>query len=184
MAANMDGGEDGGAQPWRWWRAAPWVVAGLLLLTPLVAMQFTDEVDWDLPDFVIIGTLMAAVCGAFELAARRTGDWAYRAAVGVAVVTAFLLIWVNLAVGIIGEEAEPANMLYLGVIVVGLLGSVAARGRPAGMAWALAVTAAAQAAVAVLILVAGWGYPAAILTSIFAAAWLASAWLFRKAALK
>ena len=35
---------------------------------------------------------------------RKTGDAAYRTAVGVALAAAFLLIWVNGAVGIIGSE--------------------------------------------------------------------------------
>jgi hypothetical protein len=47
-------------------------------------------------------------CGAYELAARLTADIAYGAALGVAVVAAFILIWMNPAVGIIGsDDTQP-----------------------------------------------------------------------------
>ena len=54
-----------------------------------------------------MGAMLAAACGTYELAAWMTGNRAYRAAVGVAVAAAFLLVWINLAVGIIGTETTP-----------------------------------------------------------------------------
>jgi len=173
---------EGDGRRWRWWRAAPWAAAGLLLLAPVVAMRFADEVDWDATDFAVIGVLLAAVCGTFELAARRTENLAYRAATGIAAATALLLIWINLAVGIIGEENAPANLLYLGVVAVAIAGAAAARGRAAGMVLALLATAAAQAGLAATIVVCGWGWRPAVLTLAFAVGWLASAGLFRRAA--
>jgi hypothetical protein len=171
------------------WRLAPWAIAAFLLLLPLVAMQFTTEMDWDETDFLVMGAMLFGACGAFELAARMTGDSAYRAAVGVAVVGTFLLIWINLAVGIIGSEDNPANLMYLGVLAVGILGAVIARFRPHGMALALVATALAQVLVAVIALVAGlgssgenWPQVIVVLNGFFAALWLGSAWLFRKAA--
>ena len=165
------------------------MIAGLILLLPLVAMRFTDEVVWDETDFAVMGALLVGACGTFELAARTTGSIAYRAAVGVAVVAAFILIWINLAVGIIGSEDNPANLMYGGVLAVGILGALLARFQPHGMARALAATAFAQALAGVIALMAGWGstganWPGAIvvLTGFFAVLWLLSAWLFRKAA--
>jgi hypothetical protein len=178
-----------GARRGRFWRTAPWAAAALLLLLPLFAMQFTDEVDWDETDFIVFGAMLFCACGAFERAARTTGNIAYRAAVGVAVVAAFILIWMNLAVGIIGSEDNPANLMYGGVLAVGLLGSLAARFQPLGMARALAATAFAQTLVGAVALIAGWGSTGAnwprvivVLTAFFAALWLLSAWLFRNAA--
>ena len=84
--------------------------------------------------------------------------------------------------GIIGTEQNPANRMYAGVLAIGIIGAVLARLRPRGMARALAATALAQGAVAVVVLVAGLGYDALILTVFFGAVWLLSAWLFRKAA--
>jgi hypothetical protein len=175
--------------PWLSWRVAPWLIAALLLLLPLVAMQFSEEMDWDETDFLVLGVMLFGACGTYELAARMTGNPAYRAAVGVAVVTAFLLIWINLAVGIIGSEDNPANLMYGGVLVVGILGGLMVRFKPHGMARALVATAVAQVLVGLVALTAGlgstganWPRPVLVLSAFFAAAWLVSAWLFRKAA--
>lgn len=164
------------------WRVAVWSLAALLLLLPVAAMQFTDEVNWGPADFIIFGAMLLAACGIYELAARITGSRAYRAAVGVAVATAFILIWINLAVGIIGTEDNPANLMFGGVIAIGIIGALIARFQPQGMARALLATAIAQALAAVTGLVAGWGEEAVVLPIFFTALWLASAWLFRKAA--
>jgi hypothetical protein len=180
--------ENGGGR-WRVWRVAPWVIAALILLLPLIATQFTDEVTWDETDFTVMGAMLFGACGTYELAARMTGNIAYRAAVGVAVVAAFILVWMNLAVGIIGSEDNPANLMYGGVLAVAILGALMVRFEPGGMARALAATAIAQALVGVIALIAGLGSTGAnwprvivVLTGFFAALWLLSAWLFRKAA--
>jgi hypothetical protein len=186
MPENM---ENGGGRRGRFWRIAPWAIAGLIFLLPLVAMQFTDRIDWDETDFAVIGAMLLGACGAYELAARVTRNSAYRAAVGVAVVAAFILVWMNLAVGIIGSEDNPANLMYGGVLAVAILGALVVRLEPGGMARALAATALAQVSVGVIALVAGLGSTGAnwprvivVLTAFFAALWLVSAWLFWKAA--
>lgn len=127
-------------------------VTGFILLLPLLAMQFSDEVVWDVADFAVAGALLFGAGLAYALVARRAGSTVYRAALGLAVVTAFLLVWTNLAVGLIGSEDNPANLLYIGVVAVGLVGAVRARFRPRGMALALFVTALAQALVPVFAL--------------------------------
>lgn len=185
----MAGDAEIGGRHGRFWRVAPWAIASLILLLPLVAMQVTDEVDWDRADFAVLAVMLLGACGAYELAARMTGNVAYRAAVGVAVVAALILVWVNLAVGIIGSEDDSANLMYGGVLAVGILGAVIARFQPGGMACALAATALAQALVGVVALSTRLGSTAAngpgavlVLTGFFAVLWLLSAWLFRKAA--
>ena len=163
------------------WRIATWCVAACLLLLPLVAMQFTDDVQWTLGDFVTFGTMLFAACGTCELAARRTVNTAYRGAVGLAVAGAFFLVWINLAVGIIGSEQNRANLLFAGVLLVGIAGAAIARFQARGMALALVATAVAQAGVPV---VARSTAPEVLaLTGCFVAMWLASAWLFRKASM-
>lgn len=162
------------------WRIAMWGGAALLLMLPLVAMQFTREVNWDLSDFVAFGVMLTVACGTYELAARMTGNGAYRTAVGIAVATGFILVWINLAVGIIGNEDNVLNLLYGGVLLIGMLGALIARFRPQGMARTLVATAIAQGLVAVTAQVAGhftW-----VLTAVFVALWLTSAHLFGKAA--
>ena len=186
MADKAEIRDGGGATPWR---IAGWGAAALVLLLPLVAMQFTSEVKWDLADFVVMGALLGSAGGALELAVRRSGSLAYRAAAGVAIMASFLLVWVNLAVGFLGSEDNPANLMFLGVIALAVIGSLIARFQPAGMARALFATAAAQGLVGAVALAAGLGSPGAgglyevvIGTSVFAAMWLISAWLFGKAA--
>lgn len=170
------------------WRIAPWAVAALLLVLPLVAMQFTDGVDWDETDFIVMAALLFGSCGIFEVAARMTGNTAYLAAVGVAVAGTFLLIWINLAVGIIGSEDNPANLMYGAVLAIGIAGAAFARGRPCGMVRVLVTMALVQVLIAAITLVAGWGsegenWPRVIvvLNGFFAVLWLVSAVLFGKA---
>lgn len=166
------------------WRRAAWGTAAALLLLPLCAMQVTDDVVWDLADFVVASALVVGVGVTYELAASMTSNSAYRAAVGVALAAAFLLVWGNLAVGLIGSEDHPANVLYGGVLAVGIIGALIARFEPKGMARAMCATALAQMGVAVIALIAGWGSTGdlVMLTGFFAALWLLAAWLFRKAA--
>jgi len=170
------------------WRMAAWTVAALILLLPLVAMQVTDEVAWDAADFAFAGALIVGTGMTYEVAAKMTGNTAYRAAVAVALAAAFLLVWVNGAVGIIGTEDNPANLMYGGVLAAGLIGAGIARFRPDGMARALVATALAQILVVAIAVIAGMGYPASPpleilgVNALFVALWLMSAWLFRKAA--
>jgi hypothetical protein len=167
---------------------AAWGTAAALMLLPLIAMQVTDEVVWDLADFAFAGALVGGVGVTYELAVSMTRNRAYRAAVAVALTAAFILVWVYAAVGIIGSEDHLANLMYGGVLALGILGAIIARFRPHGMARALIATALAQVWVAVVALIAGLGStasgPLEILTlnGFFAALWLMSAWLFRKAA--
>jgi hypothetical protein len=90
-------------------------------------MQVTDEVDWSVADFAVFGAMLTAAGGTYDLAARMTGNTAYRAAVGVAIAAVFILVWMNLAVGIIGTEDNPANLMHGGVLAVERL--VHGRGR-------------------------------------------------------
>ncbi|MDX1101756.1 hypothetical protein GOL81_20455 [Sinorhizobium medicae] len=183
MAANA---EDGGrGRPWR--RAACGAAAALMLL-PWLAMQVTGEVAWDEADFAILGAMLAGSGGIYELATRISANGAYRAAVGVALATAFFLIWMNFALGIIGTEDGPANLLYVCVPAVGIIGVFIARLRPNGMARALFATSLAQGLVAAVAVSAGMGYPESPpleilgVNALFVALWLASASLFRQAA--
>lgn len=162
------------------------VAAMLILLVPLVAMQFTEEANWDLFDFAFMGALLFGAGLACELVARRAGTMAYRAGFGVALAAAFLLVWTNGAVGLIGDGDEGfGNAWYVGgVLAVGFTGSLIARFRPSGMTRALLAAALAQTLVAIIALIADWGSARDILmvTGFFVALWVLSAMLFRRAA--
>src|SRR5688500_5200162 len=85
----------GGGRGHQGWRMLVWGGAAALLLAPAVASQVTDEMAWDSADFILVGLLLAAACGAWELAMRKTGSWSYSAAAIVAAGTGFLLFLVN-----------------------------------------------------------------------------------------
>ena len=97
------------------------LATGFLLLLPLLAMQFTNEVVWDVADFIVAGVLLFGTGLTYKLAAIKVGNIVYRSAVGLALTAAFILIWVNGAVGIIGSENNDANLMYGGVIGVFVL---------------------------------------------------------------
>jgi hypothetical protein len=153
-----------------------------LLLLPLLAMQFTSEVNWTRSDFVIFGIMLLLACITYELAVRASGNKAYRLAAGIAVLGVFFQIWANLAVGIIGNENNPANLMFLIIPAVGVLGAILARFEARGMVRTLNAMAITQVLIALL----AWVFAGAnilVMTGLFVLLWLTSAALFRKAAL-
>lgn len=184
MAGNAESGDEGRMSRWR---IAAWGIAVLILLLPLFAMRFTDEVNWTGGDFVFAGVLLFGSLAVYEITARTTSNTVYRTGVVVALAAAFLLTWINAAAGITDSEAD---LLYLGVPVVGIIGAFLARFQPLGMARALFATALIQALVGAIALVSGVipAYNSTFeivgLTGFFVVLWAGSAWLFRRAARK
>lgn len=76
----------------------------ILLLIPFVAMQFTNEVDWDIADFTIMGVLLLGTGLLCELVMRNVKSIQNRIIICGAVLFMFLLIWAELAVGIFGTS--------------------------------------------------------------------------------
>lgn len=128
------------------------LVTALILLIPLIAMQFTSEVSWSAGDFVFMGGLLFGTGLAWELISKKSGKPAYRIAVALAVLASFLLIWVNAAVGIIGED-NPANLLYFAVVAIAFFGALASKFEARKSSYVMFVAAAAQAIVPVIALV-------------------------------
>lgn len=133
---------------------------------------------------VLLLTVAALVFMVFKI---RHGA-IYRLAVGVAVLAVVLLVWINLAVGVIGEPDNPANLMYFGVPAVAFVGAIIARFKPAGMSLALLAAALGQVLVALVTIFGGLGAPVTparayvVLNAIFVALWIGSALLFRSAA--
>ena len=179
--------EKGGRRRWSRWRLAGWAAGALMLLLALVAKQFIGEVSW-VNNLAQTGALLIGVGVAVELASRKTGEAAYRAAVGLALGSALLLGWVNGAVGIIGSEDNDANLMYGGVLAVGAISAIIARFKPEGMARVLFATALAQTLVAMIALVGRLGSPYSepleivTVNGFFVALFVGSAVLFWKAA--
>ena len=164
-----------------------------LLLIPLVAMQFTTEVVWTLLDFVVMGVLLFGTGLTYVLVSRLGTSRTYRVAVGVAVAAGLLLVWANLAVGLVGSEHNPANLLYGGVLAVALGGALVARFRPLGMSRAMFAAALTYVLVTAIALLVWTPTPATaepaanlpnvlVANGVFAALWAVAGGLFRRAA--
>lgn len=74
----------------------------ILLLIPFIAMQYTEEVNWTVFDFLIAGTLLLGTGLMCEFVLRKASKTTYRIFICLAILLVFLLIWAELAVGIFG----------------------------------------------------------------------------------
>jgi hypothetical protein len=162
------------------------LVTVVVLLIPLWRVLSDDGWNWDWKGFVFAGAVVFSAALTYQLVARTMSNRAYRFAVGLAVATAFVLTWMN---WILTIDVNPLNVMYLGVVVIGLVGAAIARLRASGMALALTGTAIAQMLVPFIALVL-WktklapGGPFAVfgLNGVFIVLFALSALLFRRAA--
>ena len=122
-----------------------WGTAAVLLLLPAVAMQLGNTgVNWTAEDFIAMGIMLTVACGLYELGAWLSGNIAYRAGFGMAALTAFLTVWVNVAVGMLGDEGGRANLMFVGVLFIAAAGALVAALKPLGMSRAMFAAALAQ----------------------------------------
>jgi hypothetical protein len=77
-------------------------ISALILVIPLAAMQFTTEVAWTLSDFIIMGILLMSAGTAYVVGSRMFTSAGQRLVVGALVGLVFLLVWLELAVGVFG----------------------------------------------------------------------------------
>jgi hypothetical protein len=152
-----------------------------LMVVPVIGLRVADAHVWDPGDIIFLAILLGVIALAHELLLRVSDRRSYAVGIGLALFAGLAQIWVNLAVGIIGSEDNPANLIYAGVIVVALAGSAASALRPRGLAAAMVATAIAQASTFVVALAAGFGFTGPI-TIFFTCLWLIAAALFRRAA--
>jgi hypothetical protein len=73
-----------------------------LLMVPLVAMQFTDEVVWTLLDFAVAGALLGGTGLMYVVATRNARQLRRKAVIGLLLAIALIVIWLELAVGLFG----------------------------------------------------------------------------------
>jgi hypothetical protein len=162
--------------------------AALILVAVGVALAGNRD-----PDLMSLVVVIFTVFGAIAYTATNTHGPAYRTAAGLALTATFILFWMIGAVGLMGNDSEhPNDLMYLVVPIVGLIGAAIARYEPLGMARAMLATALAQLLVPATVVIAGWNLMpisiselisfTLILNGPFAALYIASAWLFRKAA--
>ncbi len=126
-----------------------------LLVIPFTANLLSDEITWSFFDFIIAGILFFGTGISYSLIRRLSPNLIYNIALGVALFSCLFLVWANLAVGLIGSENEPANLMYFGVLAVGFIGGVLARFKPKGMAYSLFGMCGSVVLVTVIALSAG-----------------------------
>ena len=80
------------------------LTAGIILLIPFIAMQFTNEVNWTIFDFIVAGILLFGTGLMLEIGLRIVKKFTYRIAVCATILLAFFVVWAELAVGIIGTR--------------------------------------------------------------------------------
>jgi hypothetical protein len=119
------------------------LVALGLLMVPLVASRVVEGWNWGPGAFVFTYVLFFGTGMAYALIARKMNAWAYKAAVGLALVAGFVLGWATMVH--MSETENPVNLVYFGVLAVGAVGAGLARLEARGMARALFAMAAALA---------------------------------------
>lgn len=164
------------------------LVVAFLLLIPWVAMKYNTGVNWSPIDFAVAGILLFGAGLTYQLAARKIGNIVYKIAVGISVFTSLFLVWSNLAVGLIGNEKNNANLMYLGVLAIVIIAAFIARFKPYGMAIALYAAAVVQSLVTIIAIAAGLGslentpVQLILINGFFIALWVVSGLLFQYAA--
>lgn len=163
------------------WRIIGWGGAVALILTPLIAMQFTAQVNWDETDFLFAAVIFGIVGGLIELAVRASSNWYYRFGAIFAVLAGFMVVWSNLAVGMIGNEDNPVNLWFGAVLLIAVAGALLSRFRSGMMAVAMFAAGLTQMGIGVFAGIFGTDMRGGIFTLILSGFWLVSAALFRAA---
>ncbi len=166
------------------WRILGWGGLAVLLSLPLI-LRF----PWTLSDFIFAGVILGGAGLVIELIVWASSSLTYRLGGLLALLACVGLVWVNGAVGFLGNEDNPANLMFLGVIAIAVVGSVFVRFKAAGLARVMAGVALAQLLAGIIGYSAGWAssgiaglYEVAMGTSLFGSMWLVSAGLFHWAA--
>lgn len=78
-------------------------VSTSLLLIPLIAMQFSNDVDWKFNDFLIAAALFYGLSLVIEAVLQNFRSKHLRIALICAALLIFLLLWIEMAVGLFGS---------------------------------------------------------------------------------
>jgi len=73
-----------------------------ILLIPFIAMQFSNEFNWGLLDFIVAGVLLLGAGFIVDFVIRKVPKINYRITIIMALLILLFLIWAELAVGIFG----------------------------------------------------------------------------------
>jgi hypothetical protein len=165
------------------------LITGAALLLPLVLMKFTDEVNWSISDFTIVGVLIFATALSYRVVTQRVAGLAYKLAFAMALGTTLVMIWANLGVGLIGSGPNAGNLLFIAVLAVAVFGSVQARLNASKMERVMYATSLAIGFLAIIALLTGMqNYPGSSVVEIlsvcgfFATLFFVAGLMFRFAA--
>ena len=134
----------------------PAIFTGVVLAAGVIGNQTVDGFNWSAFDFVWVTVVLMTAGLLFEFISTRSSSLVFKAAVGVAVLASLMLVWVNGAVGVLGNEDNPANLMYFAVIVTGLMGLGLSRFKAKGLARTMFTMALVQAIIPVIAL-SVWG---------------------------
>ena len=113
----------------RRWRILGWGTAGVLWLTPLIAMQFTGEVRWTPGDFVVFGAMLLLAGTGLEWVFRARRNIAWRLGAGLALSIGFGLLWAQGAVGLVGDGNNLASVAVLAFAALTIAAGLYALGK-------------------------------------------------------
>ena len=68
-----------------------------------MAMQFTNEVNWTISDFLVMGILLFSTVFTIDFVLKKVKTLKSRLIVIFAIVILLVLVWAELAVGIVGS---------------------------------------------------------------------------------
>ena len=74
----------------------------LLLIIPLIGMNFTNDIDWDLSDFIVAGLILLVFSLTANFIVLRISNRNRRVVYITILLILFMFIWIELAVGIFG----------------------------------------------------------------------------------
>lgn len=164
------------------WRILGWGGAVVLLLTPLVAMQFTREVQWDGTDFIFAAVIFGVIGALVELTVLLTCCSISRVGGFAAILAGFLVFWSNLAVGMIGNEGNAVNLLFGLVLLIAILGAWFSSLHRNILPAAMLAAGTTQCAIGLLAGIWGSDFRGGILTILLSTLWWISSLLFAIAA--
>ncbi len=159
-------------------RETLWFGAALVFSLPVIASLLSSEMAWSLADFALFGSMIFGVCALYEMAMIVSSSRAYRLGFALTLFGMFVLVFANLAVGIVGSEDNPANLAFFAIPLVGIVGALWSRLSSPGLSRTLYVMAALQVAASLLAPVDGITFMV-LVTVVFTALWLAAAQAFR-----
>ncbi|MEY3338358.1 MAG: hypothetical protein RL245_1350 [Pseudomonadota bacterium] len=161
------------------WQMVMWGLSAAVLALPAIAMQFSKEIAWGPEDFAVVGALLALLCLTVELAARTSSKRYFLAGVVLAGIGGFALIFINVAVGIIGSEEDPRNLVFYSIPALGFLGALITRFKSTVLVRLLVIMSAIQLSAAFLAPV-DMRHIMIPFTGIFVGLWLSSALLIQR----